>query len=441
MLKLFHVFIFLFVLFIPHHSSADTFPKFFEYLSEEAFFPDGMDKWQMQKNMDNNSTHLLRWTNAQNHEIKLLYSDATPTTVYSIYENFGEKVDQTINRFGGRIIVLNDFFCLLLLNGQQRTHAIHILYATPAGVYLWKYTVPNSFHINYDKYISSTTYAVREHQYKIISRYGNVIMGRWAGPVHNYAKLLAARNIVKARDVYEELLQASPSRFDAQIEYSAIAKDKDRTLQCAAIVEKNAEEKKLLDAAATILQKQIPEISSCPALDKQVRGLKVVLIPLEPCNPWLLDEIARKYEKITSIPVIIRKLPLKLPHFEASRSSYRPNLEVIGSRIWKDKSDFSSWSLAKLKKEILNKAREVGPLAVAAINQLFLEMDNAGYQWDAKPIVHWLSQAIAPYCSNDPRTMVVGITEMDIYAGDANFIFSMFGGQKIFLSVCFLTQK
>ena len=57
-------------------------------------------------------------------------------------------------------------------------------------------------------------------------------------------------------------------------------------------------------------------------------------------------------------------------------------------------------------------------------------MDEGGYQWDADPIMGWLSLVIAPYFSKDPKTMVVGITELDIYSGESNFVFSVYGGSQ-----------
>ena len=104
------------------------------------------------------------------------------------------------------------------------------------------------------------------------------------------------------------------------------------------------------------------------------------------------------------------------------------NLERIASNIWKTKSDFTDWSLSKLKEEIMNKAKEEGPQAVTSINQIFKRMEDAGYQWDAAPIMSWLSQEIATCFSKDPNTMVVGITELDIYSRGTNFVFSLYGG-------------
>ena len=76
----------------------------------------------------------------------------------------------------------------------------------------------------------------------------------------------------------------------------------------------------------------------------------------------------------------------------------------------------------------MKKAKEEGPQAVTTINQIFKKMAEGGYQWDADPIMGWLSQAITPFFSNDPNTMVVGITELDIFSGETNYVFSVYGG-------------
>nr|NJM02483.1 hypothetical protein [Desulfobacula sp.] len=183
--------------------------------------------------------------------------------------------------------------------------------------------------------------------------------------------MLAGKNDPRTKDVYKHLLQTNPSNYDAQIEYTTITKDKDEADQSAIIVERDAEEESLLNAAAKILNKDIPANSSYSLLETKDKGIEVILIPLEPCNPWLLDEIAKTYKKITSIPVVIRRLPVNWTPPEPSRSAYRPYLEKIASNLWKTKSDFSDWPLSKLKDEIMNKAKEEGPQAVTSISRLF----------------------------------------------------------------------
>ena len=430
MSKLIQIFFFLSFLFLPSISIAKDLPRFFESIEQETFFPNGMSEWKLHKNIEGENVFLLQWDNPYKHELTLKYRDATPNTIQSVYQVMGEEINKSIKEVGGSIITSNEFFAVVLINDTQRNHSVNLLYGTSEGAYLWKYKVPNTFETNYENYISKITLVAREHQYGVASKYGNVVMGRWGGPVYEFAKLLASKNDPRTKDVYKNLLRTSPSKYDAQIEYANITKNKDEAGQSAIIVERDAEEESLLNAAAKILNKDIPSISSSQLLDEKDKGLKVILIPLTPCNPWLLDGIARTYEKITSIPVVIRRLPVNLPPFEPSRSAYRTYLEKIASNIWKTKSDFSDWPLSKLKNEIMNKAKEEGPQAVTSISQIFKKMDEAGYQWDGEPIMSWLSQAINPYYSKDPNTMVVGITELDIFLGESNFVFSVFGGRN-----------
>ncbi len=421
---------FLLFLCFPLITNAGDLPSFFETIKQEALFPDGMNEWKLQKNIKDENYFLLEWVNSSQHEITLKYRNATPNTIQAVYQGLAEEIDKNIKEVGGNILTLSEFFAVILINDTQWSHSVNMLYGTPEGAYLWKYKVPNTFEANYDKYIATITSMAREHQYDVALKYGNVVMGRWGGPVHEFAKLLANRNDARAKTVYKNLLQTSPSNYDAQIEYTSRIKNKEEARQSAKIVQRDAEEENLLNASAKILNIDIPSISSYPLLNAKDKGLKVILIPLPPCNPWLLSEIARTYEKITTIPVVIRRLPVNWTVPEPLRSAYRPYLEKIASNIWKTKSDFSDWPLSKLKEEIMKKAKEEGPQAVTAINQIFKKLEEVGYQWDADPIMGWLSQTIAPYFSKDPNTMVVGITELDIYSGETNFVFSVYGGLK-----------
>ncbi len=212
-------------------------------------------------------------------------------------------------------------------------------------------------------------------------------MGRWGGVIYEFAKLLAARKDPGVKTVYQNLLQTSPENYDAHMEYLSITEDTEEKIQSAKIVARDAEEENLLNASADILNKDIPAFSSYPELGVEDAGLKVVLIPLPPCNPWLLQDISQIYENMVGIPVVIRRLPVKWAVPEPARSAYRPYLEKMASNIWKTKRDFSDWPLSKLKEELIEKAREEGPHAVSAMNQIFKKMEEAGYQWEADPMV------------------------------------------------------
>ena len=416
--------------FLSSQCVAETngLPPFLKAIDQNAFFPKGTDAWTLQKHIKEANHSLIQWKNESGHEMVLTYKEAGPNTVQAVYKAMGEEIDKTISEAGGNVLIVKEFFAVILINDTPRSYSANLLYGTPEGVYLWKYRVPNTFQADMDAYIEALTFTARKHQYDTALRHGNIIMGRWGGPIHEFARLLAGKTDPRAKTVYSSLLQTSPSNYDAQIEYAALTKDAAEAAQSAAIVERDAEEAHLLNAAARILKKEVPDIASHPLFGQDDNGLTVILIPLAPCNPWILDNIAATYEKMTTIPVHIRRLPVDWAAPEPSRSVYRPYLEQIASNIWKTTSDFQEWPLSKLKDEIMKQAKREGRQAVASVNRLFQKMDEAGYQWDAVPIINWLSKAITPYFSKDPNTMVVGITELDIYFGESNFVFSLYGG-------------
>lgn len=428
MIKTCQVALILILLFSPITVSADKFPAFFDSIDHESFFPSGIAQWELKLNTKKDNFYFLLWGNSEDHEIILKYRKATPRTIEAVYRSIGETVDKEIKNLGGQIISLSDFFGIALINDTDRNHSVNMVYGTPEGAYFWKYKVPMTFATNYEKYIETVTSVARKHQYDVSLKYGNITMGRWGSAIHEYARFLAAKNDPKSKTVYKNLLQTSPANYDAHIEYISITENEGERIQSAKIVERDAEEEDILNASAEVLNKNNPSLSNYPILQKKDNGLKVILIPLQPCNPWLLEKIADVYEKITDIEVAIRRLPGKWSAPEPSRSAYRPYLEKIASNIWPEKHDFGDWSLQKLKRELREKAAEEGPQAIMYIEQIFKKMDETGFQWEADPIMEWLSNEIAPHFSKDPKTMVVGITELDIFSGSTNYVFSLFGG-------------
>ncbi len=285
MLKVFQRMSLLLFLFFPVISNAGDLPSFFQSIKQESFFPNGMKEWKLQKNIEGENYFLFQWVNSSQHEITLRYRNATPNTIQGVYQGMGEEIDKNIKEVGGNILTLSEFFAVILINDTQWNHSVNLLYGTPEGAYLWKYKVPNTFKTNYENYISNITSVAREHQYEVALKYGNVVMGRWGGPVHEFAKLLATKNDPRAKTVYKNLLQTSPSNYDAQIEYISITENKEEAIQSAGIVERDAEEESLLNASAKILNKDIPSISSYPLLEAKDKGLKAIHIRAG-CNVW-----------------------------------------------------------------------------------------------------------------------------------------------------------
>ncbi len=419
-----------FCLLLPVMSFADDLPAFFDSLKYESFFPGDFKTWKLNAKISEEDLTSFQWINENNHELKLKFRIASPTTIQNIYGSFANEVDELIKKKGGQILKVSEFLAVVLLNDSESNQSINILYGTPEGAYLWKYMFPKSYKFNFEDYIGKVSLSAGEHQYKTAFKLGNVIMGRWGNPIHEYAKILLQTSDSEAETVYHHLLRTSPFDYEAHVEFISLTKDKDKKIESAKIVKRGAEEEELLNTAAQILNEKIPSLDFYPLMSKKDAGLKVILIPLSPCNPWLLKEIADTYESITTIPVVVRRLPVKWELPPPSRSVYRRHLEQIASKIWPTKADFTDWSLSKLQEELMKQAEREGPQAVLYLKDLYKKIEQEGGQWDIDPLVLWLSNALSSYFTDDPDTMVVGITETDVYSGDSNFVFSTYGGRE-----------
>lgn len=417
-----------FCLAVPASVFAAELPAFFESIKYENFFPGGRKGWEPDGKTTGENLTVVKWKNGEQHELTLTFREATSSTVQTMFSEMGKGLDDFLQNPGGQILSLSEYFAIVAINDSEKWHSLQLLYGTPDSVCLWKYQFPKDYKFNTEDYIKKVSLAAREHQYTTALKEGNVTMGRWGTPVHEYAKLLVQVGDPEAETVYHHLLRTSPSNYDAHVEFISLTKEKEKKIESARIVRRGAEEEKLLDAAAKVLNEGVPSLDSYQVISRNDKGLKVILIPLKPCNPWILKEIAETYKAITTVPVVIRRLPetWKLP--PPSRSVYRRYLEKIALRIWPTKKDFTDWSLSKLQEELMTQARQDGPQAVQSLRELFKKIEGEGGQWDADPLMHWLSRAVLPYWSKDPNTMIVGLTEIDIYSGDTNFVFSVYGG-------------
>ena len=122
-------------------------------------------------------------------------------------------------------------------------------------------------------------------------------MGAWGKSIHLYAKTLAKSNKAKAEKVYHDLLIRSPFNYVAHIEYAKLTTNKTARLESLRIVLKNAEDLDQLIEASQLLGTKIPKETDYPILSSSDSGFVVILIPLSPCNLWVLEDAAKIYEK------------------------------------------------------------------------------------------------------------------------------------------------
>lgn len=429
MFKYFITFYFLLIsTFLPSVTHADTLPPFFESLTYQSFFPGAFPDWKLKNNETLTNFHSYQWETKDKRTLSLRYREATPDSVKNVYMSFGKEIDAQLVKKTGQILLLTEFMGIVLLNESETDQSLNFLYGTTEGVYLWKYVYPKTYHFDRDKYIESFSLPAREHQYLNAAKLGNVIMGRWGACVHEYARLLGRKKDPMTEKIYIHLLQTSPANFNAHVEFLSIGKDEANRIESAKILMRDAEDEDMLNAASKVLDKKTPTIDDYPEMSKKDRGLRVILIPLPPCNPWVLEEASRIYEKMTGIPVSIRKLPVKWEVPEPVRSVYRPQLEQIASRLFPEKTNFAFWSEDTLKKEIKDHVTKNEPQSLPFLENLYKQIEEGDFQWDADPLVTKLAKLVLPYHTKDENTMVVGITGTDIFSGSTNYVFSVYSG-------------
>jgi hypothetical protein len=107
---------------------------------------------------------------------------------------------------------------------------------------------------------------------------------------------------------------------------------------------KRAEDFDEISKAARFLGIEAPNLGKLTALSTNDTGFEVILIPIPPCNPWLLDEAVRTYERITDVPVKIRRLEQDWVWRSPDRVARQRDIESYLIRLAETNILFSGWS-------------------------------------------------------------------------------------------------
>ena len=87
--------------------------------------------------------------------------------------------------------------------------------------------------------------------------------------------------------------------------------------------------------------------------------------------------------------------------------------------------DFKEWKKDRYVEELIKAIESEDALSKYYVRDLVNKVDEKPGQYFVNPYLDWFSRTIEKYRSDDARTMYVGITEINIYSGDNNYVFSM----------------
>lgn len=298
-------------------------------------------------------------------------------------------------------------------------------YGSPGAVYVWTYTTTQNKNNDIENNINLIKSLANRQRYETALSEGNVSMGLWGPEIYNYAsQLFETGKTEEGLSVLKNLLATSPFTFRAHIDLVEKTKNKEDANKSARIVLKNAEAEKLIDKAAAYLGDNPQGLETISTLDKNETGLQLILIPLTPCNQWLLKESAKLYEKITGVPVKIRRLKEQWTLGKPDRIYQQRTAQDILMKLNKTNIDFASWNKQKYVAELLKAAESEDALSKYYVKDFVNKIDKETGQFQIDSYLDWFSRTLEKYRGSDDRTMYVGITGINIYSGDTNYIFS-----------------
>jgi predicted Zn-dependent protease len=350
--------------------------------------------------------------------------DCDGSTCPAIFLNILRLMNDRVTASAGEFHLVSGREIHAELHAKARGEIVFV-FALPTGILVWDFGVTSGDALRPDLAFKTIRRLVNRQRYQEARSLGNIAMGKWAAEMHEYARqLLQDGNTREGLAAVRDLLATSSFNYEAHVDFIENTGDREAARASAGIVFKNAESRKLIDSAAKALGQTPATLDSIPFLEKNETGLQVILIPLPPCNPWILDEAAKVYRQITDIPVKIRRLK-EVWWFAAPDRIYRQrDIQRFLVGLRRERINFAGWNAARYASELLAAVESKDALSRYQANELVSNMNAFKGQYRAAPVLNWFSQRLERYRSGDRRTMYVGITEANIYSGDNNYIFS-----------------
>lgn len=279
-------------------------------------------------------------------------------------------------------------------------------------------------------FIKAVESVLNRHRYEQARGLDNIAVGYWAPTIHRHAQdLLTRGRTAEAMSVLKRVIAWSPFNFEAQLEFAEHTSDAAAARDSAQTVWANAESQALIARAAKLLDKTPPNQASVPVLNGTHRGLRVVLVPLPPCDIRLVTQTARLFESSFDIPVVIARLPEPWRWSPPERLYQQVDMQRMIQQATPAVVDFSGWTRQRFAEELRAVASKGPALGQFQVEHYLDETADKPGQHDVDPHIERLIDALQPYRSDDRRTMFVGVTETDIYTGTANYVFS--GGGSV----------
>ncbi|BCO31663.1 hypothetical protein TspCOW1_17660 [Thiohalobacter sp. COW1] len=327
----------------------------------------------------------------------------------------------------GRFVSITDTTIRAMLQVDEAELDVQV-FVLPASIQIWTFSSKTDQASVPDESLEGLEHLVNRQRYEEALAGGNVQMGVWSPHIRQYAEhLIGAGDLEAGLHVLERHLKSSPADYRAHALFFRHSPDNGAAADSARVVLENAEIRQLIDAAAEFLGRAPASVEDFPEIHGVGPGLQVVLVPLPPCNPWLVTEVAEVFNEMTDIPVRIMRLKESWQWGKADRIPRQRAIEAYLVQSGDESIDFGEWTKSRYVEALYDAAESEDALSRYYVEETVGAVETAQGQFEAEPPMQRLHARARMVHFGDRRTMYVGITGVDIYHGDANFVFSLGG--------------
>ena len=301
-----------------------------------------------------------------------------------------------------------------------------LVFVLPSSVTIWTCSTLPKAPAEFRPDFSSLLSLANRQRYEEALIEGNISMGHWQNSIRKHAKtLLEAGEKKEALVVLKNLLATAPFDYEAHLAFMKNTLDLTAATNSAKVVLKNAEDQSQISKAGSFLGVDPQTLEKFPVLSTNDTGLKVILIPIPPCNPWLLEEVASTFQGMTDVPVLIRRLNREWTWGAPDRIARQRQVEGILVQLAKTNINFTGWNQDRYFHALTNVLKSQDAASKYWGTDLVTKIEAEPGQYRVDAYMQALSRHLNPYRTGDSRTMYVGVTEANIYGDNNNYVFSV----------------
>jgi predicted Zn-dependent protease len=400
-------------------------PPFLPAYYAPAFSSDGKALGMIGQSETNGVTQYIYSTKDENLALSIENIVCDKPRCGAIFNNLLGYLNQLVTSNEGSFVEITETeaHAEVILTNAAQTIFTFIL---PSSVHIWTASASPTNRVQLGADFRAIRGWANRQRYEEALQAGNVSMGHWQKCIYDYAKdLLESGKTDEALIVLKNLLATAPFDYEAHLKFIENAPNSASATNSAKTVFKNAEDQDQIVTAAHFIGIEPRTIDAFPPLATNEAGLQVILIPLPPCNPWLLDEAAKVFERITEVPVKIRRLNEAWSWGTPERISRQRDIQGILVRLARENIDFTEWSKDRYIDALTDAVKLEDALSKYWVRDLAEQVKKESGQYFVDPYLDRLCSTLKSYRSKDNRTMYVAITEANIYSGDNNYVFSL----------------